>query len=294
MKKGERQPAQRGVFLGLAPVTLAHPDLDGWEPILGALYAAPDAVADVVEVRTAGAPGDIDGQRRLVVDVLVKEPGKRPIPWAWPYRPVDEKEGEEPLQALRSDFEQRLKTKDLAQIAENASPEKILSEPANLPNRSARKALHHLVQIERSLEDWDRYFADHPLGPLQIASLRQLVEDAYRVGRWAREMELAPVLQPKLDRRKASKDLRSLAAKKNGLGQSKVAKADLWRVPCLDRAKKLRSWNPRLPTGELARQLRLWALAEERFKIVNIPDDRRFRVAVEKWEAEGTLPKARP
>lgn len=226
----EASPRSRGVCRRQAPVSVVHPDLKGWEPILGDIYAPAGSTAEVIEWRPADEAGDIAGRAYRDVTIVVTEPGGTRTQSAWRYRRKADADGPQPLDALREDFGRRLNTEYLSEVAESIPVREQLHKPAELPNNSARKAFHYLVQIERDLESWERFFAAHPQGPMHFGAISRLVEDAYRVGRWAREMELAPALQPELDERRNSRALRSRKAIENGLGQDRQQGAeDRWK-----------------------------------------------------------------
>lgn len=226
-----RRGASRSGLQGLAPVQINHPDLIGWEPVLGGLRAIPGSTAEIVGIRAADQPGDIAGRAYRSVAIVITEPSGAQSRSEWLYRRTTDADGPDPFLALKQDFERRLATDDLLSLSERIPSAELLSQPLELPNSAARKAFHSYVQTERDLAGWEHFFADHSHGRLHMERLRRLVENTYRLGRWAREMELAPTLQPKIDVGRRQERTWSKGGNNSGLAEKKRRAADeSWRT----------------------------------------------------------------
>lgn len=287
----ERPAGVRGsIFRDQEPLRISHPDLDGWEPVLGPLYGEPGTHAHVVDVRPADEVGDIEGRAWRVARLVLTDPCGVSRETTQSYRPANAGDGPDGLAALGATFRSLLEADDLqgvasgimAQLGKEGRLGALLQEPANLRSASARRAFWLYQMLEPRLAGLEQEFADHKLGAYLANSIRSMVLDAYRVGRWARESELAPQLQATIDYGRGTKGTRRKIAESVGLGQDKGPEADArWRTKARKIAEAMWRDDPDVLPDDVVTALREREVTKGDIKLPKKAD--RIRLQVAKW-----------
>ncbi|MDP3404009.1 MAG: hypothetical protein Q8S03_04905 [Brevundimonas sp.] len=186
--------------LGLSRLPVADLARDGWVPLDEVLVSLGTKVK-YVKLLDCVSGGDIEDDTLRLARITLVDPNGERTSFSRLY-------GRTPAKAVAEDFADfgavlraSLEEADLSALATRLMDElaqvqrmtETLSEPKKLTSASGRKAFWSYVNVQQDLNNLEERLSEPASGDMYGELLRRAINDAYQIGRWAREMELEPL-----------------------------------------------------------------------------------------------------